>query len=140
MTPDRATESRTAGGGAKGPPGKRNVASGGKRCLGGAHITTNDSTIPACAGCGRCCHQVVELVAGVDQVPEAWVVEHDGLRCLEQRGDGACVALDPVTRLCTIYDHRPQVCREFERGSELCVKVLARAAQRDARVINARAG
>jgi Fe-S-cluster containining protein len=86
--------------------------------------------IPACAGCGRCCHQVVELVAGVDFVPPAWVVEHDGVRCLEQRGDGACVALDPRTSLCTIYENRPQVCREFERGALLCRKILARPADR----------
>ena len=70
---------------------------------------------------------MVGLVEGVDHVPEAWVVEHDGLRCMEQRGDGACVALDPVTKLCTIYDNRPSVCREFERGGELCRKVLARS-------------
>jgi Fe-S-cluster containining protein len=81
--------------------------------------------LPACAGCGRCCHQVVELVEGVDHMPEKFVVEHDGVRCMEQRGDGACVALHPVTRLCTIYEDRPQVCREFERGSELCRRVLA---------------
>jgi len=107
------------------------VASGGKCCPCGIHITATDShDIPACAGCGRCCHQVVELVAGVDHVPEAWVVEHAGRRCLEQRGDGACVALDPVTRLCTIYDSRPTVCRDFDRGGELCRKVLARPARR----------
>ena len=51
---------------------------------------------------------------------------------MEQRGDGACVALDPVTKLCTIYETRPTVCREFDRGSELCVKVLERAARRAA--------
>ena len=65
-------------------------------------------------------------------VPEAWVVEHDGERCMEQRGDGACVALDAVTKLCTIYENRPQVCRDFERGSGLCRDVLTRAARRDA--------
>ena len=63
-------------------------------------------------------------------MPEAWVVEHDGRRCLEQRGDGACVALDPVTRLCTIYENRPSVCREFERGGELCRRILARPLMR----------
>lgn len=88
--------------------------------------------IPACAGCGRCCHQVVGLVAGVDFVPEAMVVEHDGERCMEQRGDGACVALDPVTKLCTIYERRPSVCRAFDRGSDLCVRVLERSALRAA--------
>lgn len=75
---------------------------------------------------------MVGLVAGVDVVPEAMVVEHDGERCMEQRGDGACVALDPRTKLCTIYESRPQVCRDFERGSGLCRDVLVRAATRAA--------
>ena len=83
--------------------------------------------LPACAGCGQCCHLLVELVDGVDDhVPEALVVEHAGVRCLEQQGDGACIALDPLTRLCTIYDLRPQVCRQFERGSDLCRRVLGK--------------
>ena len=96
-----------------------------------ATIHSRDSIfVPECAGCGRCCHQVVGLIAGVDHVPEAMVVEHDGERCMEQRGDGACVALDPVTKLCTIYATRPQICRDFERGSGLCRDVLVRAALR----------
>ena len=73
----------------------------------------------------ECCHLLVELVAGVDDnVPEELVVEHSGVRCLEQHGDGACVALDLATRLCTIYERRPQTCRQFERGSGLCRTVL----------------
>jgi Fe-S-cluster containining protein len=68
---------------------------------------------------------VVELADGVDHVPEALVVEHDGVRCMDQRGDGACVALDAVTRLCTIYEDRPRTCREFNRGGELCRRILA---------------
>ena len=88
-------------------------------------IATNlPDDIPACAGCGRCCHLVVELVAGVDHVPEELVVEHDGARCMDQRGDGACVALDPLTRLCTIYEDRPRTCREFNRGERLCREIL----------------
>ena len=75
--------------------------------------------LPLCVACGNCCHLVVELTAA-DDVPEFMVVEHGGLRCMDQMGDGACVALDPATRLCTIYDRRPQTCRDFARGSELC--------------------
>lgn len=60
-----------------------------------------------------------------DQVPVQYVVEHAGERCMDQRGDGACVALDPVTRLCTIYDQRPQTCRDFNRGEALCRQVLS---------------
>jgi len=83
--------------------------------------------LPACAGCGSCCHLVVELTPGVDDVPEEFVVEHEGVRCMEQRGDGACVALDPVTRLCTIYERRPSTCRSFMRAEALCRKAVARA-------------
>jgi len=69
---------------------------------------------------------VVELRAG-DVVPEAFVVEHDGARCMDQRGNGACVALDPATLLCTIYAGRPQTCRDFNRGESLCRSLFARS-------------
>lgn len=80
--------------------------------------------LPDCAGCGRCCHLVVELRAG-DVVPEHLVVEHGGSRCMDQRGNGACVALDAVTLLCTIYAERPLTCRDFNRGGVLCRQTLA---------------
>ena len=79
--------------------------------------------LPPCAGCGRCCHLVVELRPG-DLVPEEFVTEHAGVRCMDQHSDGACVALDPATRLCTIYADRPQTCRDFSRGEALCRKIL----------------
>lgn len=68
---------------------------------------------------------MVELRAD-DLIPEKLVVEHDGVRCMDQRGDGACVALDPATRLCTIYADRPQTCRDFNRGESLCLRILGR--------------
>jgi hypothetical protein len=93
-----------------------------------AKMTINDpDDLPPCAGCGICCHLVVELAPGIDHVPEEFVVEHDGVRCMDQRGNGACVALDPATRLCTIYDHRPKTCRDFQRGEPLCRSVVAKA-------------
>jgi len=70
---------------------------------------------------------VVELRAG-DVVPEEFVVEHDGVRCMDQRGNGACVALDPATYLCTLYETRPQTCRGFARGEALCRRILGRPA------------
>jgi Fe-S-cluster containining protein len=86
---------------------------------------TDHPDLPPCAGCGRCCHLVVELRAG-DVVPEEFVAEREGARCMDQRGDGACVALDPVTKLCTIYDSRPQTCRDFTRGEAICRRILGR--------------
>jgi Fe-S-cluster containining protein len=81
--------------------------------------------LPPCIGCGSCCRLVVELAAGTDDVPEHMVVEHDGVRCMDQDGDGACVALDRVTRSCTIYERRPQTCRDFNRGDPVCRRAVA---------------
>ncbi|MEO6001875.1 MAG: YkgJ family cysteine cluster protein [Opitutus sp.] len=81
--------------------------------------------IPACAGCGTCCRLLVELGPS-DVVPEELVATHEGIRCMDQDGDGTCVALDRATKLCTIYEQRPSVCRTFERGSGLCRRVLER--------------
>lgn len=68
---------------------------------------------------------MVELREG-DVVPEELVAEHSGVRCMDQRGDGACVALNAATRLCTIYEQRPQTCRDFNRGEALCRRTLGR--------------
>jgi Fe-S-cluster containining protein len=43
---------------------------------------------------------------------------------MDQRGDGACVGLDPSTLLCTLYETRPQTCRDFKRGEALCLRIL----------------
>lgn len=69
---------------------------------------------------------MVELRPG-DHVPEEFIVEREGARCMDQRGNGACVALDPVTLLCTIYEQRPQTCRDFARGSGICRRILGKA-------------
>ena len=34
--------------------------------------------------------------------------------------DGWCAALDRDTMLCTIYEKRPLICREFAMGSDEC--------------------
>ena len=71
---------------------------------------------------------MVELRDG-DSVPDFLIVEREGSRCLDQHSDGACVALDPTTRLCTIYDRRPRTCREFNRGEPLCRRILGMPGQ-----------
>jgi Fe-S-cluster containining protein len=53
------------------------------------------------------------------------IAHHDDVACMDQRGDGACVALDPTTLLCSIYASRPQTCRDFARGGTLCRRTLA---------------
>jgi Fe-S-cluster containining protein len=84
-----------------------------------------------CQKCGACC-----------AVQKVWaeVTEEEAGRIglpLLQRGDiepyamatvdGRCIALEGKVLgncSCTIYDKRPQVCRDVERGSLLCLYSL----------------
>lgn len=65
----------------------------------------------------------MELRPG-DSVPDELTVEREGILCMDQRGDGACVGLNPDTKLCTLYETRPQTCRDFHRGEALCLRIL----------------
>jgi len=101
-----------------------------------------------CKGCGLCCRLTVittkedrvvlrragamylTVTVGAEVVPK-WVDKQDYLdeegRAIVMRQDdeGQCLALDPVTRACLIYESRPQVCRDFEYGGVYCRDVVA---------------
>jgi uncharacterized protein len=87
--------------------------------------------LPACLGCGACCFSWLENyvpVTGADhgrigaRVDE--LTHFDGNRCYMNMHEGHCAALviDPTTRefACSIYDLRPDTCRDLERGSAAC--------------------
>lgn len=42
-------------------------------------------------------------------------VARSGLFVLEQRNGRDCIYLHPRTRLCTVYEKRPEVCRQFPK-------------------------
>ena len=83
----------------------------------------------SCRGCGCCCIRSVPeldvIVAAGDRVPEALTLDLDGLRWMRRRANGECAALDPLARICTIYDVRPLACRELEKGDADCLRALA---------------
>jgi Fe-S-cluster containining protein len=94
--------------------------------------------VPACLSCGTCCFSTLERyvpVSGDDyarlgDASEALVVWVEN-RAYLRLEDGHCAALavDPEHGLftCTVYERRPGVCRELERGSPQC------AGERDAK-------
>jgi Fe-S-cluster containining protein len=47
-------------------------------------------------------------------------IDQWGAETMARLGDGWCSALDRSTLLCTIYENRPWICREFETGSDEC--------------------
>ena len=49
----------------------------------------------------------------------------DGLEVMARGEDGWCVANDPATHRCTIYDTRPQLCAKFAMAGPYCRDVRA---------------
>jgi uncharacterized protein len=85
---------------------------------------------PPCLECGTCCFSNLErsvLVTGDDYerlgdaVEE--LVQFIGHRAYMRLADGHCAALrvEPAGRfVCTVYETRPNACRELERASAQC--------------------
>lgn len=69
-----------------------------------------------CGACTACCYYPGIVVDGKrDQrrLPHLLTERsHDGELVLRQRSDGACVHLGEQG--CTVYEHRPAVCRTFD--------------------------
>ncbi len=55
-------------------------------------------------------------------VPERFIQRDEwGGEVMARLSDGWCAALDRQTMLCTIYENRPYICREFATGSYECL-------------------
>lgn len=103
---------------------------------------TEDSA--ACLGCGVCCFSRLDTyvrVSGEDWArlgEDADRVAHFlGNRAYLRMIDGRCAALEiRVTpngsreHFCTIYERRPQICRDLARGSPQCEAERERKAGR----------
>jgi len=86
---------------------------------------------PACLGCGACCFsRLAEYVrvSGADHARIGARVDElthfDDNRCYMNMHDGHCAALviDATTSqfVCSIYETRPDTCRDLERASGAC--------------------
>jgi Fe-S-cluster containining protein len=107
-----------------------------------------------CTRCGTCCFSESERharVTGDDHLRlgedaehlVAWIGNEAFMRLAPVHDDGAslrkCAALeiDAVkgTFACSVYDRRPQICRDLERGSPACRGELANKADRPKRAL-----
>lgn len=105
-------------------------------------------TIPIlnCKDCGACCFEQGSppgygyLLAANEHGREQWPDQTDlerirnlpadalqaikdywrAMQADELDGDGPCCWLDQTTMRCRWYDHRPQICRDLDVGSEGC--------------------
>jgi Fe-S-cluster containining protein len=84
-------------------------------------ITDDIDPAISCANCAACCCRLEVLLMGDDDVPQRFIAEDAwGGSVLRRLADGWCAALDRNTMLCTIYERRPGICREFAMGDSAC--------------------
>lgn len=74
-----------------------------------------------CSNCRACCCRLEVMIITDTGVPDVHVA-HDkwGAETMLRLDDGWCSALDRETFMCSIYENRPLICREFEMGSYEC--------------------
>ena len=108
----------------------------------GAVTVADEARVPVptdCRGCGVCCYSRAPDYVRV--TGEDWarlgaeaerVAQFIGHRAFMRMTDGHCVALErrpapdgSADFFCTIYERRPQTCRDLGRGSPACVGELA---------------
>jgi Fe-S-cluster containining protein len=89
-----------------------------------------DELLPDCRVCAACCfspqERYVEL-KGVDHArlsadERSRLTVFHGTLCYIKMVDGHCAALvrEGSEWLCSVYERRPQLCRDYERGGPAC--------------------
>lgn len=75
-----------------------------------------------CSTCRACCCRLEVMLISDTGVPRKFIkTDAWGGEVMNRLADGWCAALDRETFLCSIYELRPWVCREFEMGSHECI-------------------
>lgn len=79
-----------------------------------------------CSGCGVCCKELGTppfLGFEVFKLPEALRDEvlEKGFQSDSALLGQPCYWWDPETKGCSQYENRPQLCRDFEAGSDSCL-------------------
>ena len=62
------------------------------------------------------------LMDGDDIPGELTALDRWGGWVMARLADGWCAALDRNTMLCTIYNRRPVICRDYQTGDSDCIK------------------
>lgn len=76
----------------------------------------------SCSNCQACCCSLEARIISDTGVPDQHIyVDAHGNESMLRLDDGWCSALNRDTLLCSIYENRPWVCREFEMASYECI-------------------
>ena len=93
-------------------------------------MTTEVESLPdtevTCTDCEACCCRLEAMLFNDTEVPDKFIeIDTRGERRMTRLEDGWCAALDRKTMMCTIYENRPWICREFEMGGYECISERA---------------
>ena len=87
-------------------------------------------TMPAdgvsCDNCEACCCRLEVILLSDTGVPDHFIARDKwGAMSMARLEDGWCAALDRNTLRCTIYNRRPQICRDLAMGGDECLSIRA---------------
>ncbi|WP_113955367.1 YkgJ family cysteine cluster protein [Arenicella xantha] len=78
-------------------------------------------TAVTCSSCRACCCRLEVMIITDTGVPEEHIaIDEWGGETMLRLDDGWCSALNRESLMCSIYENRPWICREFELGSHEC--------------------
>ena len=90
------------------------------------HIKNVSKTKVSCSNCQACCCRLEVMIITDTGVPDEHIARDKwGGETMVRLEDGWCSALDRETLMCSIYENRPLICREFEMGSYECMNERA---------------
>jgi uncharacterized protein len=86
---------------------------------------------PECLSCGACCFSTLDRYVPVSGDDHArlgddaerlvvWIENRAYLRLEEAHCAALAIDVARARFVCTVYERRPQVCRDLERGSPAC--------------------
>lgn len=85
------------------------------------HIVEDEVVMVSCHRCQACCCHLEVMLITDTGVPDRYIQQDEwGAETMLRLDDGWCAALDRNTHLCTIYEVRPLICREFTEGEPDC--------------------
>ncbi|MEH6462535.1 MAG: YkgJ family cysteine cluster protein [Shewanella psychromarinicola] len=75
-----------------------------------------------CSTCQACCCRLEVMLITETGVPDEYIDNDSwGGEVMLRLDDGWCAALDRDTMMCSIYEKRPLICREFEMADYECI-------------------
>ena len=93
-------------------------------------LTTAHATkVATCDECGVCCREqnIPPFLDEIDFIPRDLEREVLEARKIEAELAGKpCIWWEASTGKCRHHEHRPNICREYEIGGELCLETRAR--------------